>query len=435
MSTTLYNGNNQISGSTTSEVTTIKSNLTSGSANFKFGVDSEGNYGYYKSGETAVTPFAVGSTASNNFDYQISLCIRSCHPLTNYFLVDVSNIDTIYYFQSHQGGATTTFYGYTSYDWNDPEGATGETSLVTIANSKTDTTMYWLHSIDVSSYQVVKFAEGYNWGGTLLATNNGKYFKKVRMVAGGGWSEMDILVPSNKKIKCTALDTTNTIVAEQRLSYRLNEGYGQKNTGYTLTSLSTIGQTAIYPTDYSRGRWIWIGGNAASASGTYSADVELIDFDETNLTSKFIDNTCSVENSSYRTLSIDNSMALVLHRTQTTACCATWWSESPITRGSYTKLLFEVTLDQQGDGSANYNNIVGFSDHYPGETYSGTDGGGLYSITNYDVDYEKRILLGNSTFARKTFTLDISDFSDQRDMYLKITAGNAGFIVHSIRLA
>lgn len=434
MSTTLWNGSNQISGSSESDLATIKSNLTSNETSFKFGVDSEGNYGYYKSGETAVTPFAVGNTVSNNFDYQISLCIRSCHPLTNYFLVDVSNIDTIYYFQSHQGGAATTFYGYTSYDWDDPEGTAGETTLVTISNSKTDTSMYWIHSIDVSSYQVVKFAEGYNWGGTLLATDNGKYFEKVRIVSGGGWSEMNILVPSNKRALCTALDTTNTIVTEQRINYRLNEGYGQKNTGHALTSLSTAGQAAIYPSTFAQGRWIWIGGQTASASGTYSADVELIEFDETNLTSKFIGKTCSIENTSYRTLSIDNNMALIFHRTQTTASCATWWSEIPIVRGSYTKLVVEVTLDQQGDGSSEYNNFVGFSDHYPGETYLGVDGGGVHPITNYDTDYEKYITLGNSTFAKKTITLDISDFSDQRDMYLKITAGTAGFIVHSIRL-
>lgn len=431
MSTTLWNGQTQISGSATSDLATIKSNLISNEIPFKFGVDSAGNYGYYKQGENVVTPFL--HTSSDNLDYQIALCVRSAHPLTNWFVVDVSDISTLYYFQSHQGGAVSTFYGYTSWDWDDPEGAIGETSLVTISNSKTDTTMYWLHSIDVSNYQVVKFAEGYNWGGTLLATDSGKYFKKVRIVSGGGWSEMDILVPSNKKIKCTALDTTNTIVAEQRLNYRLNEGYGQKNTGYALTSLSTAGQSAIYPTDYTRGRWIWIGGQTASASGTYSADVELIDFDETNLTSKFIDNTCSIENSSYRTLSIDNNMALVLHRTQMTECCATWWSEYGVDLTNYSSLTVEVTLDQAGDGSARYNNYIGINKGYPGMI----DNSGLsvveYPIENYDVDYTNKITLGNSTFSRKAFTLDVSQISGT--YFLKMTAGNAGFIVHSIRLA
>ena len=53
-------------------------------------------------------------------------------------------------------------------------------------------------------------------------------------------------------------------------------------------------------------------------------------------------------------------------------------------------------------------------------------------ISNYDVNYDKYILLGNDVFEKKKITLDVSDV--QGNNFLKITAGNAGFIVHSIKL-
>ena len=45
---------------------------------------------------------------------------------------------------------------------------------------------------------------------------------------------------------------------------------------------------------------------------------------------------------------------------------------------------------------------------------------------------DKYILLGNDVFEKKKITLDVSDV--QGNNFLKITAGNAGFIVYSIKL-
>ena len=58
MSTTLWNGSKQISGSTTSDVEEIKSQLKSGSTQFQFGVNNSGEYGYYKNNQ--IIPFKTG---------------------------------------------------------------------------------------------------------------------------------------------------------------------------------------------------------------------------------------------------------------------------------------------------------------------------------------------------------------------------------------
>ncbi len=49
-------------------ITTIDNNLTSGDIKFRFGVDNEGNYGYYKAGADTVTPFSIGGALPDTFE-------------------------------------------------------------------------------------------------------------------------------------------------------------------------------------------------------------------------------------------------------------------------------------------------------------------------------------------------------------------------------
>lgn len=58
MATTLWNGKEQCSTAEDAEVAAIKAQLTASDGTvFKFGIDANGNYGYYKPGESTVTPF------------------------------------------------------------------------------------------------------------------------------------------------------------------------------------------------------------------------------------------------------------------------------------------------------------------------------------------------------------------------------------------
>ena len=231
------------------------------------------------------------------------------------------------------------------------------------------------------------------------------------------------------------IDTTKAIILEQRAQYRLNGGYGAKSTGYGLKSLTNVGQSGLYPSERQYGRYIWISGNTTSAAGAYSADIELVNFNKENLTYLFMDYTNSIENTSYRTLSITNNLELSLQRTQTTSCTATWWEQIPIDLTNYNSIEFEITMNQPGDSSKLYDNIIGIRKYYPGQTVqAGEMLPSFYTepISNYDVNYDKYILLGNDVFEKKKITLDISDI--QGDNFLKVTAGNAGFIIHSIKL-
>lgn len=64
MSTTLWNGSQQISGSTTADVEEIQSQLKSGSTQFQFGVTDGGEYGYYKNSQ--IVPFKSGDKIINS---------------------------------------------------------------------------------------------------------------------------------------------------------------------------------------------------------------------------------------------------------------------------------------------------------------------------------------------------------------------------------
>lgn len=48
-------------------ITAIDANLTSGDVKFRFGVDDQGNYGYYKAGADTVTPFSIASIMPDTF--------------------------------------------------------------------------------------------------------------------------------------------------------------------------------------------------------------------------------------------------------------------------------------------------------------------------------------------------------------------------------
>ena len=430
LETSVVSLNNEMSA-VKGDTAAINEQLTANGTKFRFGVTSDGQYGYIinKDGADTVIPFNSGN--GENFDYLPILYIRGTKA-TSTFLIDVEDINTLYYLQLF-AASTMIIYGYTNYDWDDAGGNSDKTEIIKI--TKVDTNMFLSNSIDVSKYKVVEIVMGDNWCGTAFALDNGKYFKKIRMTSIKGWDEMNILVPSNKILKCTALDTTKAVILEQRAQYRLNGGYGHKSTGYELKSLTNVGQSGLYPSERQYGRYIWISGNTTSAAGAYSADIELVNFDKENLTYLFMDYTNSIENTSYRTLSITNNLELSLQRTQTTSCTATWWEQTPIDLTNYNSIEFEITMNQPGDSSKLYDNIIGVRKYYPGEEVQAGEMLPSFHtepISNYDVNYDKYILLGNDVFEKKKITLDVSDI--QGNNFLKITAGNAGFIVHSIKL-
>lgn len=57
MSNTLWCGSTQITGTSVETLKSIQENLYADDIPFKFGVDSAGNYGYYKNNEDTITPF------------------------------------------------------------------------------------------------------------------------------------------------------------------------------------------------------------------------------------------------------------------------------------------------------------------------------------------------------------------------------------------
>ena len=255
MSTTLWNGANQISGSSESDLATIKSNLTSNETSFKFGVDSEGNYGYYKNG--AVVPFTEPSIYSNTTGDPI-LGIRGSG--YNCFIIDISNLSGLRMLQTAQGESSTKIYQYDSWETAISDGAAKNTVAangtllqeITAATTK----QQWSAIYGSADAKFIKVVEGYNWGATyftLPETDYDKLIKRVYVCASTAYSELVMRYPNGEpnslKITYTkAVTSGSTIVVDgARIFPDLAKGYGTTVGAMDEITLSASNTSCLSP--------------------------------------------------------------------------------------------------------------------------------------------------------------------------------------------
>lgn len=268
MSTTLYNGSNQISGSTTSDVTAIKNNLTSGSTSFKFGVDASGNYGYYKN--DVIIPFTQPSIYSNTIGDTI-LGIRGSG--YNCFIIDISNLSGLRMIQTDQGNSSTKIYQYDSWETAIADGAAAATVsangtlLEEITTAKT--TQMWSAVYGSADAKFIKVVEGYNWGTTYFtipASDHDKLINRVYVCANTGYSELVMRYPTGKpnSLKITyekEVTAGSTIIVDgARIFPDLAKGYGTTVGAMDKITLSASSPSCLSPQ---------IGSNEVSVGGNY----------------------------------------------------------------------------------------------------------------------------------------------------------------------
>ena len=100
---------------TNANLAAISSNLTANNATagvenvaFRFGIDDNGNYGYYKDGADTVTPFSKGAQLVGNYSANANIDVTSYNPKSadEFFIVPRGNAST-------SGGFSTWNYGGT----------------------------------------------------------------------------------------------------------------------------------------------------------------------------------------------------------------------------------------------------------------------------------------------------------------------------------
>ena len=204
-------------------------------------------------------------------DYEPILAVRG--NLTNRFVIDVSDITTLYYVQEEQGSTNSKIECYSTYDWDDVQGRVLE-KTETIMSA---TNYSWVESIDVSNIIVIVVAEGTDWGTTMFATNDGTFPKKIEITQTNGYAEMCYKLPysDNNILKFTSINQTAPPVLDQRNTVLVKKGYGDV-VGNGIGTLDAVGSTITTPTDYKLGKWIWIGGNSYGANGAYNAIMEVL---------------------------------------------------------------------------------------------------------------------------------------------------------------
>lgn len=204
-------------------------------------------------------------------DYEPILEVRG--NLTNKFVIDVSDITTLYYAQEEQGSTNSKIECYSAYDWDDVQGRVLEKT----ENIMSATNYSWVNSIDLSNIVVIVVIEGTNWGSTIFATNDGTFPKKIEIIQTNGYAEMCYKLPysDNNVLKFTSISQTTTPVLDQRNTVLVKKGYGTI-VGEQIGTLSSAGEIITTPTDYKLGKWIWIGGKSYGTNGAYNAIMEVL---------------------------------------------------------------------------------------------------------------------------------------------------------------
>lgn len=204
-------------------------------------------------------------------DYEPILEVRG--NLTNKFVIDVSDITTLYYAQEEQGITNSKIECYSAYDWDDAQGRVLEKT----ENIMSATNYSWVNSIDLSNIVVIVVIEGTNWGSTIFATNDGTFPKKIEIIQTNGYAEMCYKLPysDNNVLKFTSISQTTTPVLDQRNTVLVKKGYGTI-VGEQIGTLSSAGEIITTPTDYKLGKWIWIGGKSYGTNGAYNAIMEVL---------------------------------------------------------------------------------------------------------------------------------------------------------------
>lgn len=204
-------------------------------------------------------------------DYEPILEVRG--NLINKFVIDVSDITTLYYAQEEQGSTNSKIECYSVYDWDDVQGRVLEKT----ENIMSATNYSWVNSIDLSNIVVIVVTEGTNWGSTIFATNDGTFPKKIEIIQTNGYAEMCYKLPysDNNVLKFTSISQTTTPVLDQRNTVLVKKGYGTI-VGEQIGTLSSAGEIITTPTDYKLGKWIWIGGKSYGVNGAYNAIMEVL---------------------------------------------------------------------------------------------------------------------------------------------------------------
>ncbi len=292
MNTTLWNGLQQISGSTTSTVEEIKSSLKSESTEFRFGVNSSGEYGYYKNDQ--IVPFTKVADSYMAYDAQV-YCINNSHSnAPSGVFIDVTDISGICIYCQNQGGGTSYILGTTdtiddctiSQDnlWAYLTQASMSTNptvqLASYTDSKTDTTNNWGKIIDVTQYKTLIVVGGGNWGGFKIGTTDGRpitalhAYSSSRVYSSSTTTYCAVCFRMPAGYSQFEYDdkTTQQLLIDQHREFRVGAHDYSKCTGHAIVRESH--NDTVSP-EFQYGRYIWIATSASSANNYMNCRVTI----------------------------------------------------------------------------------------------------------------------------------------------------------------
>ena len=431
---TLWLGKEIVSGSETSEVKNLKQQITHDNIPFQFGITDDGQYGYYKQNSNKVTPFA--SSQSGITEYDATLWVRSCYPDKNMVYVDISNINEVKYAHlSANGTDGSSVTLFKTFDWTTLSSTDSEDDRQTITLMGHGPT--WSDdpqtTINTSNYVCMKISEGRSktYGATAFSADSGKVFDHIVIASESGYSEVCYLPPIDKGIRMQMLEYTDVPLY---CKAKIQSVIADNNTPLTSSFLFTDTVSAIDPvlvTYKKNGRYFWITG--ASSSSKYKLDMKLVDYPKDNQTFIFyqpggdISRSSSVE--SNRGISIDisddNYPELKFTRSAETECAGTLWEASGTDWSNYSAI--EIDISVLSTIESEYKNLFGLCSQYPGQNELGS----ITPIESYDTRYQRMIELPNEVCSHRKLKLDVSDITLRK--YMKITAGSAEFVIHSIK--
>lgn len=236
----------------------IKSNLTSNETQFKFGIDSDGNYGYYKAGADIVTPFKTGETIYGSSSVtEVILAINGYQFQS--FTIDVTNINGLLYLLSTTNQTSSInkyegMYGYSDWDTavSDKYAAIHGNKLLDI-NNISYTKQKWSY-IDLTNVFYLKIIMPYDGGYGYFAlpySEKDKVIKRIQSYA-GTYNEIIYKYPSLHAncLRYTRKDSdqkTSIIIDPDRIFPTIGLGYGTTVSGSTSKSLLGEGSSVLVP--------------------------------------------------------------------------------------------------------------------------------------------------------------------------------------------
>lgn len=241
----------------TNEINSVKNNLKSGNIEFKFGVDSNGNYGYYKTGADTVTPFKnpIGEktdTYSGNGTFTVNVLDYATHKIT----VNVNDTPTL---QSKTVSPTTskqtitadpTYYGLSQVVVNAIETETKTITPTTSDQTVNPTSGKYFSKVTVSKINTETKTITPTTAEQTINPTSGYYISKVTVnaiqtetkTATPSTSPQDIIPTSGKyltKVTVSAIQTETKTITPNASDQTVTPTSGKYFSSVTVSKIST----------------------------------------------------------------------------------------------------------------------------------------------------------------------------------------------------